>query len=98
MHAASQLVKAHGYFILSHVPRASVEADDEATESAAVASADVLEALIVAEAGKLGLCFETFLRPSELSSIWDGKSLNKTSFAGMDSVGSAVLIFRKQHD
>lgn len=96
MHAASQLVKVGGYFILSHVPRASVEADDEATESTAVASADILENLIVMEAEKQGLCTESFLRPSELSCIWDGKSLNKASFAAMDSVGSAVLVFRKQ--
>ena len=95
MHAASKLVKADGYFILSHVPRASIDAGDEST---AVASADVLETLIVAEAEKQGLCFETPLRPSELSSIWDGKSQNKTSFVAMDSVGSAVLIFRKQRD
>ena len=87
---------AYGYFILSHVPRASVEAGDDGTDSTAVARADILEALIVAEAGKLGLCFEIFLRPSKLSSVWGGKSLNKTSFAAMDSVGSAVLVFRKQ--
>ena len=96
VHAASNLVKVDGYFILSHVPRASVEGDDEGTESTAVASADTLETLIVAEAEKQGLCIDTLLRPSELSSIWDGKSLNKTSFAIMDSVGSAVLVFRKQ--
>ena len=98
MHAASQLVKDDGYFILSHVPRASVEAGDDGTESTAVASADILEALIVAEARKLALCVEIILRPSELSSIWDGKTLNKTSFAAMDSVGSAVLVFQKQCD
>jgi 2-polyprenyl-3-methyl-5-hydroxy-6-metoxy-1,4-benzoquinol methylase len=62
MQTASKLVKVGGYFILSHVPRASVEADNGDGGSAAVARADVLESLIVEEGTKHGLCLESFLR------------------------------------
>lgn len=95
MQTASKLVKVDGYFFLSHVPRASVEANNGDCGSAAIAHADVLESLIMEEGLKRGLCIETFLRPSELSSIWDGISLNATSFADMDSVGAAVMVFRR---
>ena len=96
MQTASKLVKLGGYFVLSHVPRASVEADNGDGGSAAVARADVLESLIVEEGANHGFFLESFLRPNELSSIWDGQSLNMTSFADVEDVGAAVLVFRRQ--
>jgi len=96
MQTASKLIKLGGYFVLSHVPRASVEADNGDGGSAAVARADVLESLIVEEGTNHGLVLERCLRPGELSSIWDGLSLNMTSFADVEDVGAAVLVFRRQ--
>ena len=95
MRTASELLRIGGYFILSHIPRASVDGEEE-TGSVAVARAEVLESLIVAEGSKHGLYLDSCFRPSELSLIWNGISLNETSFSDMDEIGAAVLSFCKQ--
>ena len=100
MQTASRLLKRDGYFILSHIPRASVQGSDGEGGSA-VASAEVLTAVMVGEASKYWLCLEDSsglgtIKPKELSLLWDGRALNEAAFADMDDVGSAIMVFRKQ--
>ena len=99
LQTASALLRTGGYFIISHVPRASVETDDGF--SSVVASAQILERSIVKKARRYSL--EVYpglssIRPEDLRPLWGGRAIDEdgASFDHMAGIGAAVLIFRKQ--
>ena len=100
MMTASSLLKGRGYFILSHVPRASVLDISQKGCGPAVASVEVLTKLIVEEASKYQLCLDSsnigIVEPAALSTLWERKSLNEASFADMADVGAAIFVFRPE--
>ena len=100
MLTASSLLKGRGYFILSHVPRASVQDISRKRCGSAVASVEVLTKLIVEEASKYHLCLDCsnhgIVEPTELSTLWENRSLNEATFADMADVGAAIFVFRKR--
>jgi len=112
LYTASACLTSKGYFILSHVPRASLPPTDNdgVTTCHAVATADQLESYIIREASseKYEFVYCTTIRPYEKKEDYDDslsrsvdsqiKSLNSTdvSYQDMKDAGAAILIFQKK--
>ena len=99
MQTASALLKEKGYFLLSHVPRASVQRSDGEEGGSAVANAEVLTKVIVEEASNHKLYLDSSnlstIGPMDLSMLWD-RALNEASFADMAGIDATVFVFRKK--
>ena len=100
------LLKPEGYFVLSHVPRASVGYDSP------IADTEILENIITKEAEQHGLSIITttidesltpiIIRPSDIIQLLrQTKNRNNCNslkkMKEMDEVGASIMIFQKTH-
>ena len=95
MITASSMLKPRGYFLLSHVPRASLTRDDG---TCYIGSDSQLEPLISEEAKINELTLLFCIRPKDLSHIWgSGKMMTSAQldFDEMGTVGASMLVFQK---
>ena len=98
MVTASSHLKQNGYFVLSHIPRASVN-------GALVGKASILEDLICEMAQRVGLQVQSFFKgcehsPTEVGAlrpldICSSNDLQDCTFTEMDEAGAALLLFQK---